>query len=100
MNVSFKYKKLVSCFCDNFPPPPSLVTRDTVLKSSKLDLFNGVSLVTKLGKKKHKNMKPLFVPELYGCVSSVCKVRACVRASNAEHTEGVHRRRHERRRRG
>ena len=37
-----------------------------------------------------KTWNHFFVPKLYGCVSSVCKVRACLRASNAEHTGGVH----------
>jgi hypothetical protein len=42
----FQYKKLMSCFPVFFFP--SLVTRDTALKRSKVDLFNVIPLVTKL----------------------------------------------------
>jgi hypothetical protein len=42
------------------------VTRDAALERSKLDLFNAVSLVTKLGKKSyHTKMKPKFCTERY-----------------------------------
>jgi hypothetical protein len=46
IDVSFSTKSWFHAFVITFFS--SLVTRDTVLKSSNLDLFNGVSLVPKL----------------------------------------------------